>query len=700
MKETLCFGLDIGTRTVIGVVGYKDGDEFVLVDYECKEHEERAMLDGQIHDIQKVARVVYEVKMALEKRLDMVFSEVAIAAAGRSLSTQLTEVVQNFDEIHEVTLADIHHLELEGVEKAKLKQKEISGEADYYCVAYSVVQYYLEDYIMANLEGHKGHQIKARIIATFLPKEVIDSLYAVTERAELTVSHLTLEPIAAINAVIPEQIRLLNLALVDIGAGTSDIAITKEGSVVAYGMIPNAGDEVSEAIIHQYLVDFNTAESIKKQATQKEQIEFTDIIGLEHTISKAELDEVIGPVIETMTCQIAERILRLNGDTSPNAVFCVGGGSQMLEVTNRLAKQLGLAPERVALRSTKHLVKFRDEIGMLDSPQMITPLGICKTMVQDRFSQFTFVTVNGQKVQLLNAKKLTILDAIVAVGIEHSSIFPKKGNTLMFKLNGERQRIKGENGVPATILLNGKEASIQEHIQDGDILQVELAVNGISPEITVGDLASIDKRIKLEDQMYTLPLVKANGKVVSRTYKVMPNDEIEMISVSTLGDLLAQLEISMSNKCITKDFEALEPDYVLKDGDTFLVDIISAPKPMSAVEDESSEKEMRTEVQTESQLLNDLQTTEQSEEDLSEGKEVVAAPQEESQEEKIYVIANNQTVGLPKKASSYIFASIFDYIEFDLSKPQGTVQLIKNGQPAGLTDILQDGDILEIYWKK
>ena len=700
MKETLCFGLDIGTRTVIGVVGYKDGEEFVLVDYECKEHEDRAMLDGQIHDIQKVARVVYEVKTALEKRLDMVFTEVAIAAAGRLLSTQLAEVVQNFDELHEITLADIHHLELEGVEKAKLKQQEVSGATDYYCVAYSVVQYYLEDYIMANLEGHKGHQIKARIIATFLPKEVIDSLYAVTERAELAVSHLTLEPIAAINAVIPEQIRLLNLALVDIGAGTSDIAITKEGSVVAYGMIPNAGDEVSEAIVHQYLVDFNTAESIKKQANEKEQIEFTDIIGLEHTISKVELDTVIGPVIETMTCQIAQRILTLNGDTPPNAVFCVGGGSQMLEVTNRLAKQLGLAPERVALRSTKHLVKFRDEIGMLDSPQMITPLGICKTMLQDRFSQFTFVMVNGQKVQLLNAKKLTILDAIIAVGIEHSSIFPKKGNTLMFRLNGERQRIKGENGVPATILLNGKEASIQEHVNDGDILQVKLAVNGSSPEVTVGDLASIDKRIKLEDQTYTLPLVKANGKVVSRTYKVMPNDEIETISVATLGELLDELDISMSNKCITKDFNALEPDYVLKDGDTFLVDIISQPKPMSAVEDESSEKEMRTEVQTESQLLNDLQTTEQSEEDLSEGKEVVAAPQEESQEEKICVIANNQTVGLPKKASSYIFASIFDYIDFDLSKPQGTVQLIRNGEAAALTDILQDGDVLEIYWKK
>ena len=134
MKETLCFGLDIGTRTVVGVVGYRDGDQFILVDYECRAHEERAMMDGQIHDIQKVARVVYEVKLALEKRLDIVLEEVAIAAAGRSLSTQMVEIVQEFDEVHEVTLADIHHLELEGVEKAKLKQQEMSRHVRNYLI--------------------------------------------------------------------------------------------------------------------------------------------------------------------------------------------------------------------------------------------------------------------------------------------------------------------------------------------------------------------------------------------------------------------------------------------------------------------------------------------------------------------------------------------------------------------------------------
>ncbi len=692
LKETLCFGLDIGTRTVVGVVGYRDGDEFILVDYELRAHEERAMMDGQIHDIQKVAKVVYEVKSALEKRLDMELKEVAIAAAGRSLSTQLVEVIQNFDEIHEITLADIHHLELEGVEKAKIKQQEVSGELDYYCVAYSVVQYYLEDYVMANLEGHKGHQIKAKMIATFLPKQVIDSLYAVTERAELVVSHLTLEPIAAINAVIPEQIRLLNLALVDIGAGTSDIALTKEGSVVAYGMIPNAGDEVTEAIVHKYLVDFNTAESIKRQASEQEEVTFTDIIGLEHSVTKEEIDKVIAPVIETMACQIAQRIISLNGDTAPNAVFCVGGGSQMMGVTEKLAKQLGLPNERVALRSTKHLVKFRDEIGMMDSPEMITPLGICMTMVQDKFSQFTFVTVNGQKVQLLNAKKLTILDAIIAVGIEHSSIFPRKGNTLMFKLNGERQRIKGDNGMPSTILLNGVEASIQEHIKDGDIIHVELAVNGSTPEVTIGELVPIEKCIQFEGENYALPLVKVNEQWVNRSYKILTNDQVKVIHIHTLEALLSALQISMTNKCITKDFVPLDGNYYLQDGDSLLIDILKV-----------SHLEEKDEETITSEQANDLEAVEHVEiYDESNGKQEAFKEQsvEVELENTLVVNVNGEPIILPPKEGDYIYASIFDYINFDLTKPQGTIQLLKNGQNAALTDVLHNGDILEIYWKK
>ncbi len=77
---------------------------------------------------------------------------------------------------------------------------------------------------------------------------VIEGLYSVISKAGLEVGNITLEPIAAINVAIKEELRLLNLALIDIGAGTSDIAITKDGKIMAYAMTSQAGDEITEAL--------------------------------------------------------------------------------------------------------------------------------------------------------------------------------------------------------------------------------------------------------------------------------------------------------------------------------------------------------------------------------------------------------------------------------------------------------------------
>ena len=63
------FGLDIGTRSIVGTVGYKKGDEFYCLAQRIKEHETRSMLDGQIHDIGLVSETITEVKEELEKEM-------------------------------------------------------------------------------------------------------------------------------------------------------------------------------------------------------------------------------------------------------------------------------------------------------------------------------------------------------------------------------------------------------------------------------------------------------------------------------------------------------------------------------------------------------------------------------------------------------------------------------------------------------
>ena len=114
----LVFGLDIGTRSIVGTVGYKDGDRFIVVAQKVKEHETRAMLDGQIHDIEKVGMSIRLVKEALEQEIGRRLTEVCIAAAGRVLETITSHADVEFEEEHLVTREDIYTLNSVAVEKA------------------------------------------------------------------------------------------------------------------------------------------------------------------------------------------------------------------------------------------------------------------------------------------------------------------------------------------------------------------------------------------------------------------------------------------------------------------------------------------------------------------------------------------------------------------------------------------------------
>ena len=369
--DNLVFGLDIGTRSIIGTVGYKENtNNFKVISHVVREHDTRAMLDGQIHDINKVSESIGLVKRALEKKIGKRLSDVCIAAAGRVLKTVTVSVDYDFPDETVVTDEHIYSLNMLGVEKAyeiireEMKQKQEG--INFYCVGYTVVRYKLNDNFISNLEGHKAYRISTELLATFLPTEVIDGLYRAVERAGLYVANLTLEPIAAINVAIPEKFRLLNIALVDVGAGTSDICITKDGSIVAYGMIPLAGDELTEFLAREYLTDFQTAEKLKQDLGKGETVEYMDIMGLTYTLNTKDVFEKISDTMNNITKQIAEKIIELNAGKTVSAVFIVGGGGKIPGFTESLANHLGIVKERVALRGQEvlGLVEFLEDVTL------------------------------------------------------------------------------------------------------------------------------------------------------------------------------------------------------------------------------------------------------------------------------------------------------------------------------------------------
>lgn len=380
IQEDLVFGLDIGTRSIVGVVGFQDRKGFHVVAMAQQEHQTRAMLDGQIHDIYKVGDTIRKVKNDLERQLDRQLSDVCIAAAGRVLRTVNATAEYAFEEETRVTQEHIYSLNLLAVEKAHMQINRESDKIRFYCVGNTPVNYRLNGFDITNLEGHKADKISVELIATFLPEEVVDGLYEAVGYAGLKVASLTLEPIAAMNIAIPEQYRLLNIGLIDVGAGTSDICLTKDGSIIAYGMIPFAGDEITEIIAKTYLVDFNTADKIKKLASDNAEgtVTFADIMGLEQTIPSADIIKTANQVVDTMAKDTADKIIELNGGKPVSAVFVVGGGGKIAGYTQKVAEYLGIQKERVAVRGPEVLttVEFMVDNFKKDS-LYVTPVGIC-----------------------------------------------------------------------------------------------------------------------------------------------------------------------------------------------------------------------------------------------------------------------------------------------------------------------------------
>ena len=510
----LVFALDIGTRSVIGIVAEQRDGLLHILATERMEHKTRAMLDGQIHDVPQVAAVIREVKHRLTERTGPLRSA-AVAAAGRALYTMTAEAEQEITGT--ITSAQQRDLDFAGVQAAQRKlahSHTVDDPTRYYCVGYSTIRYTLDDNELKTLVGQRGRHAQATVIATFLPRQVVDSMQSALREAHLEMRALTLEPIAGINVLIPPTMRHLNLVLVDIGAGTSDVAITRDGSVIAYGMVPMAGDEITEAISREYLLDFNVAEDVKRKAADGQDVSFTDILGMKLSLTAKQIVTAIRPGIEHLANAIAKQILELNGDP-PQAVMLVGGGSLTPMMPELVATALGIPEARVAVRQPNEVDGIAELPEDLHAPDAVTPLGILK-IASINTLHFLAVWINDIEYSLFNFRELNVSDALLAAGISLRKYNGRPGMGLMITVNGERRSFPGTMGTLAQITIDDKIASLDSPIHDDCRIRLVAGENGIQPEVHLSDIIGTING-------YTVIL---NGEEITVTASILINESI------------------------------------------------------------------------------------------------------------------------------------------------------------------------------
>ena len=737
------FGLDIGTRNVVGTVGYQTDDkEFVVTAQYVREHETRAMLDGQIHDIGRVAKTIKEVKDELEKQTGQPLEEVCIAAAGRVLKTVTTHVEYEYAQESVVTGEDVHTLDLLGIEKAQEALKEVNDTSyKFYCVGYSTVKFFLNDEVFISLEGHKANKIGEDIIVTFLPEDVVDGLYAAVGQAGLSVANMTLEPIAAINVAIPENYRMLNIALVDVGAGTSDISITRDGSIIAYGMIPHAGDELTEVIVQHFLVDFNMAESIKLQSTTSDTVTYKDIMSIEHTIPAQDVWDVAAPVVDNIAQEVSAKIRELNGDKTVSACFVVGGGGKIHGFTEKLAEDLDLPEERVALRGEEVLgdVTFEQE-DIKKDPLLVTPIGICLNYYDQR-NNFIMVRFNGERIKLYDNNRLTIVDAALQAGFPNDELFPKRGTPINFTVNGVARLVRGEAGEGAVVTMNGKPASINTPLEPNSEIIIEPSTAGEAAVYKISQLDEYNHSVItfiINGRRVSCPrFVQVNGELEPEDYSIRENDVIETRNYYTVRQIaqFMDLVIDTDQMIFVNNEEAGLDTLVYEnfsvewktdeygvariDNNTYNDTQESDTDEASvlAEQDANSTESDNTVARTSEQMMN--QVLDELHDDFAKEAEASAVPEnelpenelpkndiqeeiheEDSSKNTVTVIVNGEPVELSGK-DTYIFVDIFTHISFDLQEGKGrAIATVINGRDAQFSEELHEGDKIELYWKE
>ncbi|HVJ48689.1 cell division FtsA domain-containing protein [Desulfitobacterium sp.] len=694
------FALDIGTRMVMGLVMVKgaEGGYEILASAQT-EHKQRAMYDGQVHDIEEVAQAVLRVKAELEQKINEPLESVAVAAAGRALKTVVTSYERS--ELFPVVWAreDVVSLEMEAVQKALQKIGGVGVSGAYHCVGYSTIENLLEGQKIANLVGQRGKIAEIKVITTFLPRTVVDGLLAVIQRAGLKMKSLTLEPIAAGQAAIPQDMRRMNLVLVDIGAGTADIALTKQGAFFAYGMVPMAGDEVTECLCQAYLLDFQMGEILKRSIENSTHLNFTNFLGEKTELSQSEILQCIAPVVDELANKIVSEILRLN-EGIPQAVILIGGGSLTPRLREMIAEEIKLPLNRVGIQIRERIEQVFGE-KEIKGPDVITPIGIGISALEDLGLRYYDVGVNKTPVSILELQQTTVADALLSAGMSPRTLLGRPGAALTFEVNGDIKLVKGDFGEPAQYFVNEQRVSLDYVLAPNDQIRFIPGVHGEAAHIRLQDVfPSYEEKNIIFNQkpMLFAPQFYVDGQKLPPDSEIIDGWKIEYHPNQTLSDLLEELRIPVENTEILHFKVSGQEQEYRTTREIFI-------NGQRVEEDCLLRSQDQIEIQEAELRIADLDLQVSPMVFRINGEEINYPPQT------LRIYSRGQSLeledlvreGMEIRLDGYermpILSDILPYIE--LSQPKGAGETLKirvNGFPGEFTTLLHNGDRIEIGW--
>lgn len=353
-KDDMIVALDIGTSKIVALVGERNAEGQVEI-VGIGSHPSRGLKKGVVVNIestvQSIQRAIEEAELMSGCQIHSVYAGIA-GSHVRSLNSHGIVAIRE----RSVTQTDIDRV----IDAAQA----VAIPADQ-----KVLHVLPQDYRIDDQEGIKepmamsGVRLEAKVHLVTCAVNAADNIEKCIRRCGLDVEHIILEQLASSCAVLTDDERALGVCLVDIGGGTTDIAVFVDGAIRHTGVIPIAGDQVTNDIAVALRTPMSSADEIKiKYACAHGQLARADeVIRVPSVgdrpmreLSRQALAEVVEPRYDELFTLVRAELQRSGYEDLIAAGIVLTGGTAKMEGAVELAEEIFHMPVRLGAPAGMH----------------------------------------------------------------------------------------------------------------------------------------------------------------------------------------------------------------------------------------------------------------------------------------------------------------------------------------------------------
>jgi cell division protein FtsA len=369
--KNLIVGLDIGTSKIVAIVGELQPEGTVKV-IGLGQHISRGLKKGVVINIESTMQSIQRALEEAELMADCKINNVYTGIAGSHIKSLNSHGMVKIKDA-EVSQMDVDRV----IETARA----IALPADQ-----QILHILTQDYIIDGQEdvreplGMSGMRLEVKVHIVTGAVAAAQNIVKCIKRCGIEVSELILQPLASSLAVLTEDEKELGVCLVDIGGGTTDIAVFKQGAIRHTAVVPIAGDQMTNDVAVAFRTPTQSAEDIKVKygcalrqlADSRETVEVPGVDGREpRQLSVQTLAEVLEPRVVELYEMVLNELRRSGMEEMIASGIVITGGSAMMRGMVELGEEIFHMPVRMGL--PRYVGGLSEVVG---NPRYATGVGL------------------------------------------------------------------------------------------------------------------------------------------------------------------------------------------------------------------------------------------------------------------------------------------------------------------------------------